>query len=120
LDNPVKWTREPVDEDEAQKALAGVRQAVFSTLHDVARNRLIDDKRLQWSVAFDLRGPGSTFERAAKIGGIFDDAVPMLGAAMRPNTIAFLNAVRGLVADAIRESGGSLEVSSAQAGTGNS
>lgn len=109
LDNPSRWTREPADESEAQEALASVRQGVFSTLHDVARSRLIDDEQPQWNAAFDLRGPGSTFERATEIKGIFDDAAPVPGPAMRPNTIAFLDAVRGLVADAIQKSGGSLE-----------
>ncbi|MFO1124356.1 MAG: hypothetical protein U1E25_03020 [Methylocystis sp.] len=115
LDSPAKWTREPADEDEAQEALASVRQGVFSTLHDVARNRLIDDEQPQWNAAFDLRGPGSTFERANEIKGIFEDAAPVPGPAMRPSTIAFLNALRGLVADAIQKSGGSLEAGPARA-----
>lgn len=109
LDSPTRWTREPADEEEAQEALASVRQGVFSTLHDVARSRLIDDVHSQWNAAFDLRERGSTFKRATQIKGIFDDAAPVPGPAMRPNTIAFLDAVRGLVADAIRKSGGSVE-----------
>lgn len=116
LDSPAKWTREPADENEAQEALASVRQGVFSTLHDVARSRLIDGEQPQWNAAFDLRGPNSTFKRATEIKGIFDDAAPIPGPAMRPNTIAFLNALRGLVADAIQKSGGTLEVSTSQAG----
>lgn len=109
LENPSRWTREPEDEAEAQEALATVRQAVFSTLHDVARSRIIDEEQPQWNAAFDLRGPGSTFERAGEIKGIFDDAAPVPGPEMRPNTVAFLNAIRSLVADAIQQSGGSLE-----------
>jgi hypothetical protein len=109
LDNPSKWTREPADESEAQEALASVRQAVFSTLHDVARGRIIDQEQPKWNAAFDLRGPGSTFERAEEIKGIFDDAAPVPGPAMKPSTVAFLTAVRSLVADAIEKSGGSLE-----------
>lgn len=109
LDTPARWTREPADEGEAQEALATVRQGVFSTLHDVARARMIDEEQPQWNTAFDLRGPGSTFERAGEIKGIFDDAAPVPGPAMQPNTIEFLNTVRGLVADAILASGGSLE-----------
>jgi hypothetical protein len=116
LDSPAKWTREPVDENEAQEALASVRQGVFSTLHDVARSRLIDGEQPQWNAAFDLRGPNSTFKRATEIKGIFDDAAPIPGPAMRPNTIAFLNALRGLVAEAIQKSGGTLEVNTSQAG----
>lgn len=109
LDAPSKWTREPVDENEAQEALANVRQAVFATLHDVARARIIDQEQPQWNAAYDLRGPGSTFERAEEIKGIFDDAAPVPGPAMKPSAIEFLNAVRNLVADAIEKSGGSLE-----------
>jgi hypothetical protein len=109
LDSPTKWTREPADEDEAQEALASVRQAVFSTLHDVARARMIDDEQPVWNNAYDLRGPGSTLDRAGEIKGIFNDAAPVPGPAMTPNTLAFLNAVRGLVADAIQKSGGSME-----------
>ena len=109
LDSPSKWTCEPADESEAQEALASVRQAVFSTLHDVARSRVIDEEQPQWNAAFDLRGPGSTFERAEEIKGIFDDAAPVPGPAMKPNTVVFLNAVRTLVADAILVSGGKVE-----------
>jgi hypothetical protein len=114
LDSPSKWTREPVDESEAQEALASVRQAVFSTLHDVARGRIIDEEQPKWNAAFDLRGAGSTFERAEKVKGIFEGAAPVPGPAMKPNTVAFLNAVRTLVADAIVKSGGSLEGSDTQ------
>lgn len=109
LDSPSSWTRAPADESEAQEALAGVRQAVFSTLHEVARSRIIDDEQPEWNAAFDLRGQGSTFKRAERIKSVFDDAAPVPGPAMKPNTVAFLNAVRSLVADAIQKSGGSLE-----------
>ena len=100
---------DPIDENEAQEALANVRQSVFATLHDVARTRIIDQEQPQWNAAYDLRGPGSTFERAEEIKGIFDDAAPVPGPAMKPSAIEFLNAVRNLVADAIEKSGGSLE-----------
>lgn len=109
LDSPAGWTREPVNDDEIQDALANVRQAVFSTLHDIARARLIDDEQPQWNLAFDLRGSGSTFKRAVEIKNIFDDAAPVPGPAMTPNTLQFLETVRSLVADAIKASGGSLE-----------
>jgi len=109
LDNPARWTREPANEDEIQEALASVRQAVFSTLHDVARHRIIDDEQPRWHRAYDLRGVGSTFERAGQIKSIFEDAAPVPGPAMPPKTLEFLQAVRALVADAIRASGGSIE-----------
>ncbi len=109
LDSPARWTREPLSEDEVQEALASVRQAVFSTLHDVARERLIEEEQPQWNRAYGLQGKGSTFERAGEIKSIFDDAAPVPGPAMTPNTLAFLQTVRGLVADAIQASGGSLE-----------
>ena len=109
LDNPAGWTREPANDDEIQEALASVRQAVFTTLHDVARERLIDDEQPQWNRAYDLRGAGSTFTRAGEIKSIFDDAAPVPGPAMAPNTLQFLNMVRKLVADAIVQSGGSLD-----------
>jgi energy-coupling factor transporter ATP-binding protein EcfA2 len=109
LDSPARWTREPASEDEVQEALASVRQAVFSTLHDVARERIIEEEQPQWHRAYDLHGKGSTFERAGEIKSIFEDAAPVPGPAMAPNTLEFLQAVRGLVADAIEGSGGSLE-----------
>lgn len=109
LDSPARWTREPANEDEIQEALASVRQAVFSTLHDVARERIIEDEKPQWLRAYDLQGKGSTFERAGEIKSIFEDAAPVPGPAMSPNTLEFLHTVRALVADAIQKSGGTLE-----------
>jgi energy-coupling factor transporter ATP-binding protein EcfA2 len=110
LDNPVRWTRDPESEEEIQDALATVRQAVFTTLHDVARGRLIDDEQPDWNRAYELRGRGSTFERAQSIRGIFADAAPVPGPAMSPTTLEFLNTLRDLVADAINQSGGSIEL----------
>jgi energy-coupling factor transporter ATP-binding protein EcfA2 len=111
LDNPVRWTREPQNEEESQEALASVRQAVFTTLHEVARGRLIDEEQPDWNRAYELRGKGSTFNRAQSIRGIFADAAPIPGPAMSPATLAFLNTLRGLVADAITASGGSIDPS---------
>lgn len=109
LDEPRSWSRQPDNEEEAQEALALVRQAVFATLHDLARSRIIDKEQAHWQRANDLRGTGSAFERAQELDSIFHDAAPIPGPAMPPKTVTFLGQVRELVAEAIEAGGGHVD-----------
>lgn len=109
LDSPTSWTREPANDDEVQEALAGLRQSVFRAVHDLARNRVVDEPQSAWQRAFLLSGRGSTFERAEKIDAILDDAAPIPGPAMQPKAKDFLKEVRDLVEAVIADYGARVE-----------
>ena len=73
LNNPIRWTREPSDEDEAQITVDRIRQVVDEALRDLAVRRLVQNHLPDWRTAYDgpaSRGPGSTFRRASAIHGI--------------------------------------------------
>src|SRR5262249_2548411 len=51
LDNPARWTRTPIDNDERAAALNPVRAAVFAALHDLVKERLGERHRGAWQTA---------------------------------------------------------------------
>jgi hypothetical protein len=80
LNNPVGWTSDPSDDEEAQLAIDRIRQVIEVALRDLAVRRLIQDHLPDWRTAYDgpaSRGPGSTFRRANAIQGIYDAAAPL-------------------------------------------
>ena len=76
LDNPDGWTREPADESEKQAAIDNIRKQVYERIHTLANRRLIVDPSLDWVGAFELRGPGSSYDRADRMERIYEAAVP--------------------------------------------
>ena len=106
LDQPIDWNREPEDEQERYVAIAQVRRAVSTEMHELARRRLLEDHLMEWREAYDFRGRGSTNERAHKIRGIYDKAAPIPDAIMPPTSREFLREVRRIVTVAIEKSGG--------------
>ena len=79
LDNPISWSRPPVDADEAQQAIAPIRQVVFSRLHQLALQRLIDEHLPDWRRGLEHKGKGSAARRAVDIRGIYELAAPIPG-----------------------------------------
>ena len=118
LDNPIEWTRETMDEDEEQAAIARVRRAVSAALHDMAVRRLVEDHLNEWRTAYDSpehRGSGSTFRRAKAIRNIYDEAAPVPDAVMTASSVAFLAEIRRIVIAAIEASGGYVRLGDAAA-----
>lgn len=106
LDNPIDWTRIPEDEQERQAAIARIRRAVSTNMHELAHRRLVAQHLARWRDAYAFRGKGSTFQRAREIRGIHDEAAPVPDAVMPPPSRRFLDEVRGIVTNAIEDGGG--------------
>ena len=106
LDNPISWSRPPIDTDEAQQAIAPIRQVVFSRLHQLALQRLIDVHLTDWRRGLEHKGKGSSARRAVDIRGIYELAVPVPGTVNTAQAIEFLHDVRELVRAAVAENGG--------------
>ncbi len=116
LDRPIGWNRAPADAQEEQSAIAEVRRAVSTAIHDLAMRRLIDEHLGDWRTAYDgpeFSGKGSTFRRARSIQGIYDAAAPLPDAVMTNASMAFLSEVRSIVALAVESAGGSLRLGEA-------
>lgn len=109
LDHPVGWTRPPVDDDEAQRAIAPIRQVVFSGLHTLALHRLIDEHLADWRRGMDHKGKGSAARRAVDIRGIYELAAPIPGTVNSGPALEFMRGVRDLVRAAVEENGGTMQ-----------
>ena len=57
LNNPITWTREPADEEEAQVVIDNIRQVIEVQLRDLALRRLVQEHLTDWRAAYD--GPAS-------------------------------------------------------------
>lgn len=109
LDNPVSWSRQPVDDDEAQQAIAPIRQAVFSDLHSLALRRLVEQHLNDWRRGMDHKGKGSAARRAVEIRGIYELAAPIPGTVNSAPALEFMRDVRELVRMAVENNGGKVQ-----------
>ena len=109
LDHPVRWTRTPKDDNEAQEAIAPIRQAVFRELHSLALARLVNKHLADWRRGNDQKGKGSADRRAADIRGIYEMAAPVPGTVNSESALEFMKAVREIVRAAIEDQGGEMK-----------
>jgi hypothetical protein len=109
LDSPAGWTRPPENDEERNAALAAIRKAVFTALHDLAEARLLDRHRPDWRNAFDLSGSGSSYRRAEEIEDIYEEAAPMISSAMSEPARLFLHSLHQLVRTAVEGADGRFE-----------
>ena len=110
LDNPIVWSRPPLDDDEFQQAIAPIRQVVFSRLHQLALERLIDQHLIDWRRGMDLKGKGSAARRAVDIRNIYELAAPIPGTVNTGPALEFMRGVRELVRKAVEENGGEMRL----------
>jgi hypothetical protein len=109
LDHPVFWTRPPIDDSEAQQAIAPIRQAVFRELHSLALTRLVKEHLSNWRRVNDYKGRGSATLRAIDIKGIYEQAAPIPGTVNSESSLNFMKVVREIVRTAIVEQGGEMK-----------
>lgn len=106
LDSPSGWIRPPIDEEEQATAISPVRRAVFSALHDLASDRLVNDRRPNWITAYSYVGKGSTQTRAIEIGKIYKEAAPPISSAMSQDGRDFVARIVEIVRSAVKSAGG--------------
>jgi hypothetical protein len=104
IQNPVKWeSREPQD-DEKQQIFDSFAQAISSRVLELAARRLRQEHVPEWQDAYNRRGTGSTYQRAAIIrGDIYNRAAPVPDVTPTPERNQFLREVIALVDEAAQE-----------------
>jgi hypothetical protein len=112
LDNPIRWTRQPANDEEAEAAIAAIRRGVFATLHEFVARRLVNEHLPDWREAFTYSGKGSTFDRARDIRDIYEAAAPVPGTIVTQFSVQFLKDIRLIVQHAVEANGGQLELAS--------
>ena len=93
----------------AQQAIAPIRQLVFSRLHHLALQRVIDEPLKDWRRGMELKGKGSAQRRAHEIRDIYELAAPIPGTVNSAAALEFLRAVRALVHSAVTENDGVMQ-----------
>jgi predicted GTPase len=114
LNNPIGWTREPVNEEEIAVAVDPIRQIIEVQFRELAVRRLVEEHLMDWRAAYDgpgARGTGSTLRRATTIQNIYDAAAPIPDAVMTTPSASFLAEIRRVVTSAIEASGGEVRLS---------
>jgi hypothetical protein len=90
-------------------AIDRIAQEVFLRLHELAANRVMRDRVIQWKEAYAHKGFGSATERRHDEESIYGAAAPISGETADPPTNEFLREIRILLRDAIETAGGKLE-----------
>lgn len=111
LANPVDWEPSvPPEESETERlqAIDAIRRLVNERLHDFAKKRVIGAQIKEWIDAYNLRGNGSTSERAKKLSDVYEMAAPIPNEMPSKVTTEFLNEFRTLVVESIQNGGGLL------------
>ena len=107
LENPVSWEL-VIDDHSKEAAVDEIRQKVSDRLRNFANLRVARDHRRDWEVAFDYRGPGSSFMRARSIDQIYEAAGPHISFSISEPARRFVADVRQLIREAVEEAGGSV------------
>lgn len=100
LNQPSGW-EEGTDEAERDRAIAAVQRDIYADISEYANDKILKDPLSIWLEAYELRGKGSTVDRAHKIKYIYDKAAPVPGDAMTQDGDYFLRVIRKLVDSAI-------------------
>ena len=105
LENPVSW-KAAADEQSKAAAIDAIRQKVFGRLDRLANLRVAHRHRKEWEVAYDYRGPGSSFSRSQSIDQIYEAAGPHLSSNMSDPARRFVADIRQVIKEAVEETGG--------------
>ncbi len=111
LSEPLEWNPPVPDyapDDVRIQAVDAIRREVNMRLHHLSRRRLIDERVSGWVEAYELRGSGSTRERAKDLLGLYESAAPVPNEMPGPDANEFLFELRELVAESVEDGGGAL------------
>lgn len=104
IQNPVKWDGPEPNDDEKQLVFDRLAQAISLRALELATRRLRLNHVGQWQDAYNRRGAGSTYQRAAIIkDDIYERAAPVPDIAPSPDRNQFLHEVISLVDEAAAE-----------------
>ena len=98
-------------------AIDRIAQEASSRLHEMAANRVMRDRVINWQEAYAHWGGGSAAKRSRDVESIYEAAAPIPGEIADPPTNEFLREIRILLRDAIESAGGKLEGLSSFAST---
>ncbi len=101
LANPSGWKPRVPSEEEGQAALNLIRQQVHKDLHKLGTQRIIEEQLEGWRRAFELKGKGSTIDRARELRDIYEEAAPVPSAIITEVSADFLAEVRRIVDAAV-------------------
>lgn len=111
LSEPLEWDP-PLPKEAAEEvriqAVDAIRREVNKRLHDLSRRRMIDERLSGWVEAYELRGKGSTKDRAKDLVDLYETAAPIPNEMPGPDANEFLFELRELVAESVEEGGGQL------------
>jgi hypothetical protein len=94
IQNPIHWAPEEPGDDEKQEVFEGFADAISQNVLNIAARRLRDQRVRDWQDAYNQRGIGSTFVRAAIIKDkVYAKAAPVPGIAPSPGKNKFLREV---------------------------
>ena len=105
LENPVSW-KAAADEQSKEAAIHAIRQKVFGRLYRLANLRVAHRHRKEWEVAYEYRGPGSSFSRSQSIDQIYEAAGPHISSNMSDPARRFVADIRQVIKEAVEETGG--------------
>ena len=108
LENPVRW-KAAADEQSKEAAIDGIRQKVSERLARLAKLRVADRHRKDWKIAYDYRGPGSSFSRSQSIDQIYEAAGPHISSNMSDPARRFVADIRQVIKEAVEETGGQVQ-----------
>ncbi len=105
LDEPVEWRGRGTSEDE-KAVIDNIRQVTSQRIHAYAERQIAEERLREWEDAYDLRGRGSTFERARLMfGRILEPAAPRIQSRARRDAAAeeFRDNIRRILREAVDE-----------------
>ena len=110
LDKPIAWTRMPIDDAEAEAAISQIRRNLASEIHEISLERIITQHLTAWRGAYDLKGKGSTLNRASALLQIYEKAAPLPDTVMTEQASLFILEIRKLIESGIKSSGGEVRL----------
>lgn len=104
LQRPVRWQNGEPTEDERQQLINEVSNAITKKLFALTSERIMDDTRAAWQLAYAQSGPGSTFVRARIIANdVYDRGAPIPTVTASPDQNRFLESVAVALSEVAEE-----------------